>query len=61
MDPLTVYCAKCRTHTETTEKEKERINPYKIILKGKCAVCGTRKCTFLKIKTENALPKSLGE
>lgn len=45
-----IYCSKCQTRTETQDVRIEYTRTNRPMKKGQCAVCGTRKNTFIKMQ-----------
>ena len=41
-----IYCLKCKTKTDTLEIKQ--IFKNRLMLQGKCALCGTNKSSFIK-------------
>ncbi len=42
-DPNAIYCMKCKTKTETTNREQVTLNNGRPATTGLCAVCGRKK------------------
>lgn len=52
MEPSTlIYCAKCQTHTPSQDVQVTYTSNHRPMMNGQCTVCGTRKNTFIKMKT----------
>ena len=41
-----IYCLKCKTKTDTLEIKQSKTRNNRLMLQGKCALCGTNKSTF---------------
>lgn len=44
-----IYCSKCQEKTKTNNVEHAMSKTNRPMLKGECAVCFTRKSTFVKM------------
>ena len=42
-----IYCLKCKTKTDTLEIEQSKSRNNRLMLQGKCALCGTTKSRFI--------------
>lgn len=42
------YCVKCRRSTKTLEPRLTTAKNGRKMMKGKCAICNSGKCRFLK-------------
>ena len=42
------YCLKCRKYTENINPQIFSTSKNKIMILLKCAICGTKKCRFIK-------------
>ena len=42
-----IYCLKCKTKTETKEVSQSYSKNNKLMLKGKCVLCGSNKIKFI--------------
>ena len=45
-----IYCLKCKTKTDTLEIEQSKSRNNRLMLQGKCALCGTTKSRFISAK-----------
>ena len=45
-----IYCLKCKTKTDTLEIEQSKSRFNRLMLQGKCALCGTTKSRFISAK-----------
>ena len=45
-----IYCLKCKTKTDTFEIEQSKSRNNRLMLQGKCALCGTTKSRFISAK-----------
>ena len=45
-----IYCLKCKTKTDTLEIEQNKSRNNRLMLQGKCALCGTTKSRFASAK-----------
>ena len=45
-----IYCLKCKTKTDTLEIEQSKSRNNRLMLRGKCALCGTTKSRFISAK-----------
>ena len=43
-----IYCLKCKTKTDTLEIEQSKSKNNRLMLQGKCLLCGTTKSRFIK-------------
>ena len=43
-----IYCLKCKTKTDTLEIEQRKSKNNRLMLQGKCLLCGTTKSRFIK-------------
>ena len=43
-----IYCLKCKTKTDTLEIKQIKSRNNRLMLQGKCALCGTTKSRFIK-------------
>ena len=43
-----IYCLKCKTKTDTLEIKQSKTRNNRLMLQGKCALCGTNKSSFIK-------------
>ena len=54
------YCLKCRKSTESKNPKLARTKNRRIMLLSKCAVCDSKKSTFIKQQEASELLSSLG-
>ena len=54
------YCLKCRKNTKSKNPEVVRTKNGRIMLLSKCAVCDSKKSTFIKEQEASGLLSSLG-
>ena len=54
------YCLKCRKNTESKNSKLARTKNRRIMLLSKCAVCDSKKSTFIKQQEASGLLSSLG-
>ena len=45
-----IYCLKCKTKTDSLEIEQSKSRNNRLMLQGKCALCGTTKTRFISAK-----------
>jgi hypothetical protein len=45
-----MWCIKCRSQTETTNKKMSTSKNGRSMMTGKCQDCGTKKCKFVSNK-----------
>ena len=45
---MSEYCVKCKTKTGTKNVTRTTSKKGQPMLKGKCVVCNTNKCSFIK-------------
>ena len=45
-----IYCLKCKTKTDTLEIKQSKTRNNRLMLQGKCALCGTNKSRFISAK-----------
>ena len=43
-----IQCLKCKTKTDTLEIKQIKSKNNRLMLQGKCALCGTNKSSFIK-------------
>ncbi len=48
MKQLSTYCVKCRKNTLMIDPKVEKTKNGRLMLVGKCGVCGTKKTRFIK-------------
>ena len=48
--PYKMYCLKCKRQTETKDIQQLTTKNNRLMLKGKCVVCGTKKAQFISNK-----------
>ena len=46
------YCLKCRKDTENINPKISKTSNGRTMLLSKCAICGSKKLNFLKIKKQ---------
>ena len=51
-DRIAIYCLKCKTKTDTLEIKQIKSKNNRLMLQGKCALCGTNKSRFISAKQE---------
>ena len=54
------YCLKCKKNTENTNSVVSKTNNGKTMILSKCAVCGTKKATFIEEQEAKGLLSNLG-
>ena len=54
------YCLKCRKNTKSKNPEVVRTKNGRIMLLSKCAVCDSKKSTFINEQEASGLLSSLG-
>ena len=47
-----IYCLKCKTKTDTLEIKQSKTRNNRLMLQGKCVLCGTTKSRFISAKQE---------
>lgn len=47
-----IYCAKCQKQTDTQNVQIDYTRTHRPMKNGQCAVCGTRKNTFIKMENK---------
>jgi len=45
---MEIYCVKCKKKTDTEDPVREVTKNGRPMVVGKCAVCGSKKCRFVK-------------
>ena len=43
-----IYCLKCKTKTDKLEIKQIKSKNNRLMLQGKCALCGSNKSSFIK-------------
>ena len=51
-DRIAIYCLKCKTKTDTLEIKQIKSKNNRLMLQGKCVLCGTTKSRFISAKQE---------
>ena len=51
-DRIAIYCLKCKTKTDTCEIKQIKSKNNRLMLQGKCVLCGTTKSRFISAKQE---------
>ena len=51
-DRIAIYCLKCKTKTDTFEIKQIKSKNNRLMLQGKCVLCGTTKSRFISAKQE---------
>ena len=68
MTNVKIYCLKCKSQTDTVKPDVKQMQ-YKtktgklvkrLVLKGNCSVCGTKKNKFVPTQEANGLLSMLG-
>ena len=50
-----IYCLKCKTKTDTLEIKQSKTKNNRLMIKGKCVLCGTNKSRFISAKEGEGL------
>lgn len=56
MSETDMYCMKDKRVTETLDPREEYSANGRLMMKGICAICGSRKAKFLKMKGRRPVP-----
>ena len=54
------YCLKCRKYTKNINPQVSSTNNGKLMILSRCAICGCKKCKFIKKQEERRLLSKLG-
>ena len=57
---MSSYFLKCRKNTENINPRVSNTNNYKIMLKSKCAICGSKKSRSIKNQEARGILSNLG-
>ena len=58
-DRIAIYCLKCKTKTDTLEIKQIKSKNNRLMLQGKCVLCGTTKSRFISAKEGKGLADKL--
>ena len=58
-DRIAIYCLKCKTKTYTCEIKQIKSKNNRLMLQGKCVLCGTTKSRFISAKEGKGLADKL--
>ena len=54
------YCLKCKKYTKNINPQVSSTSNGKLMILSKCAVCGSKKCKFIKKQEAKGILSSLG-
>ena len=57
---MLTYCLKCKKNTKNIDAKMMKTKNGRYVLSSKCAVCGSKKSTFIKEQEAVGLLSSLG-
>ena len=54
------YCLKCKEYTININPQVSSTSKGKLMILSKCAICGSKKCNFIKKQEASGLLSKLG-
>ena len=54
------YCLKCKKNTESIDQKLSATSNGRTMVSSKCAICGSKKSTFIKKQEGKGLLSNLG-
>ena len=54
------YCLKCKKYTKNINPQVSSTSNGKLMILSKCAICGSKKCKFIKKQETKGILSSLG-
>ena len=54
------YCLKCKKHTENIDPNVSASSNGRVMILSKRAICGSKKCRFIKHQEDKGLLSKLG-